>query len=131
MKRFSLNLKRGMSLVEIVVSIFIVMLISATAITLISTSVKSDQKNLRDTEIALATKSVVDCFNFANDYDEFYQVLYDSVDNDFAKNEQGEITLTKKRYVLIVTADFIQKEIMVEAFDKAGNSLSTISYKKG
>ncbi len=130
MNRFSLNLKRGMSLVEIVVSMFIIMLISATAITLISTSIKSDQKNLRDTEIALATKSVVDCFNFADDFNEFYDVLC-VVDNAFAKNEQSEISLTKKRYVLVVTADFTQNEITVMAFDKAGNSLSTISYKKG
>lgn len=130
MKRFSLRLKRGMSLVEIVVSIFIITLMSATAITLISTSIKSDQKNLRDTEIALATKSVIDCFNFANDFEEFYDVLC-TLDDDYTKDEQGEISLSKKRFILVVTADFVQNEITVEAFDKAGNSLSTTSYNKG
>ena len=72
MKVFAKKSKRGISLIEVVVAVFIITLISAAATTLILTSAKNDQKNMRDTQIALVTKSAVDCFRYAEDMQEFY-----------------------------------------------------------
>ena len=131
MKRFSKKLKKGISLIEIVVSIFLIMLISGAAVTVISQSVKSDQKNIMNTQVALSTQTAIDCFNYANDFDELFSVL-SIVDSEY-KNVQGTnvITLSKQSYSVRIVADFEQKVITISAMDKEGKSLSNLTYKKG
>ncbi len=131
MKSCSKKLKRGMSLVEIVVSMFIITLISATAISTITLSAKNDQKSIRDIEVALATQTTIDCFNYATDFDEFYNALV-FVDEDYKKSQDDTtITLEKQAFILSVVADFNAKVITISAEDKGGKSLSNLSYQKG
>ena len=131
MNKYLKKLKRGISLIEVVIAIFIITLITGTAITVISASAKNEQQNLRDTQVALSTQTAIDCFNYANDFDEFLVVL-STIDNDY-KNSQGTnvVTLEKQSYNLSITADFDQKVISISAKDKAGKSLSNVTYKKG
>lgn len=131
MNKYLKKLKRGISLIEVVIAIFIITLITGTAITVISASAKNEQQNLRDTQVALSTQTAIDCFNYANDFDEFLVVL-SIVDSDY-KNSQGTnvVTLEKQSYNLSITADFDQKVISISAKDKAGKSLSNVTYKKG
>ena len=131
MNKYLKKLKRGISLIEVVIAIFIITLITGTAITVISASAKNEQQNLRDTQVALSTQTAIDCFNYANDFDEFLVVL-STIDNDY-KNSQGTnvVTLEKQSYNLSITADFGQKVISISAKDKAGKSLSNVTYKKG
>ena len=131
MNKYLKKLKRGISLIEVVIAIFIITLITGTAITVISASAKNEQQNLRDTQVALSTQTAIDCFNYANDFDEFLVVL-STIDNNY-KNSQGTnvVTLEKQSYNLSITADFDQKVISISAKDKAGKSLSNVTYKKG
>lgn len=131
MNKYLKKLKRGISLIEVVIAIFIITLITGTAITVISASAKNEQQNLRDTQVVLSTQTAIDCFNYANDFDEFLVVL-STIDNDY-KNSQGTnvVTLEKQSYNLSITADFDQKVISISAKDKAGKSLSNVTYKKG
>ena len=131
MNKYLKKLKRGISLIEVVIALFIITLITGTAITVISASAKNEQQNLRDTQVALSTQTAIDCFNYANDFDEFLVVL-STIDNDY-KNSQGTnvVTLEKQSYNLSITADFDQKVISISAKDKAGKSLSNVTYKKG
>ncbi|MBE7081884.1 MAG: hypothetical protein E7372_04930 [Clostridiales bacterium] len=129
MKKLAKKLKRGISLVEVIVSIFIITLISASATTIILTSAKNEQVSLRDTQIALATETTIECFRFADDIDEFYSVLY-LADNDFSKQD-STITLNKEGFSLDIIADFTAKQIVITALDKKGQELSSVSYKKG
>ena len=131
MNKYLKKLKRGISLIEVVIAIFIITLITGTAITVISASAKNEQKNLRDTQVVLSTQTAIDCFNYANDFNEFLVVL-STVDSDY-KNAQGTnvVTLEKQGYNLSIVADFNQKVITISAKDKAGKSLSNVTYKKG
>lgn len=129
MKKFSKKLKRGISLVEVIVSIFIITLISASATTIIMASAKNEQVSLRDTQIALVTETTIECFKFSQDVDEFYSVLY-LADNDFSKQD-STITLNKEGFSLTILADFSAKQIVITALDTKGQELSSISYKKG
>ncbi len=129
MKKFSKKLKRGISLVEVIVSIFIITLISASATTIILTSAKNEQVSLRDTQIALATETTIECFRFAEDIDEFYSVLY-LADDDFSKQD-STITLNKEGFSLDIIADFTANQIVITALDTKGQELSSVSYKKG
>ena len=122
------KLKRGISLIEVVIAIFIITLISASAVSLIITANKNDQKNIRDTEIALATKTVVDCFNYADDYSEFLLTLKE-VDDYVESN--GAITLTKQSYSLKIVAEFDQNKVTIKAFDNGEKELSEVIYNKG
>ncbi len=129
MKTITKTLKRGITLVEVIVSIFIITLISASATTIIMASAKNDQTSLRDTQIALATETTIECFRFAEDIDEFYSVLY-LADNDFSKQD-STITLNKEGFSLDIMADFTAKQIVITALDTKGQELTSISYKKG
>ena len=129
MKKFVKKLKRGISLVEVIVSIFIITLISASATTIILTSAKNEQVSLIDTQIALATETTIECFRFAEDIDEFYSVLY-LADNDFSKQD-STITLNKEGFSLDIMADFTAKQIVITALDAKGQELTSVSYKKG
>ena len=129
MKKLAKKLKRGISLVEVIVSIFIITLISASATTIILTSAKNEQVSLRDTQIAIATETTIECFRYAESLDEFYSVLY-LADDDFSKQD-STITLNKKSFTFTIMADFTAKQIVIKALDKKGQELSSVSYKKG
>ncbi len=129
MKSIAKKLKRGISLIEVVVSIFIITLISASATTIILTSAKNDQVSLRDTQIALATETTIECFRFADDINELYSTLY-LADDDFSMQD-STITLNKESFSLDIMADFTAKQIVIKALDTKGQELSIVSYKKG
>ena len=129
MKKNINKLKRGISLIEVVITIFIITLISASAVSLIITATKNDQNNIRDTEIALATKTVVDCFNYATNFEEFSETLslVDLVDDN--DQDGNKITLSKQNYRLVI--DFTNANVTIKAFDNEGNELSKVIYNKG
>lgn len=129
MKSFSKKLKRGISLIEVVIAVFIITLMSAAATTLILTSAKNDQKNIRYTQIALSTKATVDCFRYAEDIDDFYSALI-LTDDDYVKSNDL-ITLDKGSFSLSITSDFLSNQITITILDGKGQELSVTEYKKG
>ena len=129
MKVRSSKLKRGISLVEVIVSIFIITIISASAGSVIIYSAKNDQTNLRNTQIALLTKNTIDCFRFASDLEEFVSAL-EVVDDNYQVTSDT-ITLTKENFSLIIQYDFSQNVVWITALDNKGETISSNSYQKG
>ncbi len=126
MKNFTKKLKRGISLMEVIVAIFVITIISASATTVILSSSKNDQINLRNTQIALTSKTVIDCFRFADDFEEFCNTLK-KVD-DF-NTDNNTITLSKEAFSLTVEADFIERKVIITALDGKRQELSKVEYK--
>jgi len=128
MKDFVKKSKRGISLVEVIVAIVVITIISVSATTVILSSSKNDQTNLRTTQIALTSKSVVDCFRFADDLEEFCNTLK-KVD-DF-NTDNATITLNKETFSLTIEADFTERKVTITALDNKGKELTKVQYSKG
>lgn len=129
MKNFVKKLKRGISLVEVMVAIAVITIISVSATTVILSSSKNDQTNLRTTQIAITTKSVVDCFRFADDLGEMYETL--CLTEQTYEKFNDTITLNKETFSLTIEADFNERKVTITALDGKGQELSKVQYSKG
>ncbi len=73
-----INKKRGITLVETIVAILIVAIVSVMAISISAYSIRVENKNLRDFEIASISNVIVDSFDFSSDQAEFESIITNS-----------------------------------------------------
>ena len=56
------RLKKGFSVVEVVIAIAVISIISVSAVSTLTYAIKVQNKNLRDYDLATTCNSVIDCF---------------------------------------------------------------------
>lgn len=129
MKKSYLNRssKKGVSLIEVIVAIFIITLISATATTFIISANKIEERNLSGVEVAIISENAVECFRFCEDDSSFLALLQKT---DSFESKNGVIVLEKPTYLVVIDADFTLSLISIQAIDNGGKQIYSISYGK-
>ena len=120
MKKVS-RLKKGVSIVEVVIAIAVIAIISVASVTMLTYSIKSQQKSKRDLEVSIVCENVIDCFRFNSDLallKEIYEDYYD------------ENTKVISRSDFSVQIEAIGNEITITAFDLESNEIYKLSYIK-
>ena len=113
------NFKRGVSLIEVIIAIAVIAIVSVMAVSISTYSIKVEERNLRDMEIAFNVQAVIDCFEFADDEESF-----DSLITNYNLNTQ------KSAYLITCSCDWNNKIIEIIALDKNGAEIYSISYVK-
>ena len=121
-KAFRNKLKKGVSIVEVVISIAVISIVSVSAVSTLTYAVKVQDKNLRDYDLANTCNAVIDCFWLDNE--NFLQKLENCgyiVEND---------TINRETYTLKVEYDSDIKSLTLTASDNSGD-FYTITYQGG
>ena len=123
-----LKSKKGVSLIETVIAIAVLVILSAFVTTISVYSVGAEAKNARDMEIASESENVLECFEFSSDIDEMFSLLK-KTDDEYVKSE-NTISLNKSNYgiTIIVADDF--SSISLNAVAKDGNVICQYEYEK-
>lgn len=96
MKKLFLKLKKGFSIAEVVIAIAVISIISVSAVTTVTLSVKNQQKNLRNHDIAITCDTVINCFRYDNNLTTL----------PFAYSEENGIkTINRGSYVLEIVVN--------------------------
>ena len=125
MKQRKINPLKGVSLVEVIVAILIITIVSITATTLILSSSRVEERNLRGVEVSVITENAVECFRFAEDKNEFLTLL--SKTGEFSL-EEDNVVFQSQNYKVIISADFTLKKITVLAVDSNEKEFYSLTY---
>ena len=115
------KLKKGFSIAEVVIAIAVISIISVSAVTTVTLSVKNQQKNLRNHDIAITCDTVINCFRFGD-----LTTLEKIYGNKYENNTN---TIDRGSYILVID-DTITNKITLTAKDLSGNQLHEVSYVK-
>ena len=121
------NFKRGVSMMEVVIAIFIISLVTAVSATLIVSAVKNEEQTLRTTQIAVICDNAIDCFNVASNDEEFISLLQKT--DSFVKDEQS-FKLEKSNFTVLLFTDFSQDKLSILCTDNGGNTIYSNNYVK-
>ena len=116
------RLKKGVSIVEVVIAIAVISIISVSAVSTLTYAKKAQEKNLRDYDLANTCNAVIDYFWLDNE--NFLQKLENCgyiVEND---------TINRETYTLKVEYDSDSKSLTLTASDSSGD-FYTITYQGG
>lgn len=120
--------RRGMSLVEVVVSLSLIMVISAAAFSLVLSSSKVEIEAMRSTEITMFADNSYDCFRYAENESEFYELLQ-KLDEGFVR-DSGKFLLEKNNFAIeIIVAEY--KNLSFTAYDTDGEKLYSYEFTRG
>ncbi|MBQ3116517.1 MAG: hypothetical protein IJC07_05765 [Clostridia bacterium] len=123
------NKKRGISIMEVVVAILVITIISVSATTLALSSTKNQKSTARGIEIACFCENTIESFRFYDDYDQFVAQVKDF--DSSAVEQNGEITVQKNGYEILIITDWQNNHISITATSEKGDDLYSISYTKG
>lgn len=124
--------RRGISMVEMVVALAIVMLVSAATVTLLVTTSVSEAKTAAAMAAADLGESAVECFRYAEDEDDFYAALR-LLDPGFVKEaDAAGYVLDVGSCRAAITVDFSADVDRLEfcAVDADGGEVCRLSYEK-
>lgn len=118
--------KRGFSIAEAVVALFLISIISASAILVITNSTQIEFQALQTMQISTDIENMVESFRFSSSQDEFENTL-SNVYGD-AYNLESD-TLTQKNYSIkfVIYSETI---INITVTNTAGNQTKSVSYEK-
>ena len=119
MKKLFSRFKKGVSIVEVVIAIAVISIISVAAVTTLTYSIKAQNKNLRDFDVATTCDTVIDCYRYGNLA--LLNSIYDCTDNNNVK------TINRGSYTLYVEDN--GNAITITAVD-GEKQLYQISYTK-
>lgn len=130
MKKYDRRLKRGFTLVEVVVALTVISIITGAALSLVLFSSKAETKNFRSLCVVNDAENAVECFRFATDADTMYQALR-MADSAYTQAPEGHFVLEGEGYTATVMADFNTNTLDFSASDRDGNIIYQISFTKG
>ena len=110
------KLKKGFSIAEVVIAIAVISIISVSAVSTVTLSVKNQQKNLRNHDIAITCDTVINCFRFGD------------LSSLSIKEENGIKFIDRGSYILHI--DIENDNIILTAKDYDDNELYQVSYEK-
>ena len=120
------RLKKGVSIVEVVIAIAVISIISVSAVSTLTYAKQAQKKNLRDYDLATTCNTVIDCFWLDKAInDSFWQHIndcgYTVIEVDGVKK------IDRKTYKLSITVE--SKSLTLTAFDNNGDEFYKISYE--
>ncbi len=100
------SLKKGISIVETVIALAVIAMVSVMAVTVSVTSIKTEQKSLRDFEIRSLCETAIECFDFADDCNNFGNLFVVATDvlgfNENVEENYYEFIVTKENFKMIL-----------------------------
>ena len=114
MNKITPKLKRGISLMEVVIAMFIIMLITLASTSLVLSSIKQEKNFSRNADIVITAENTIECFNFTNDFDSLLALLQEL--DDYEKVQDNKIALIKETYCFEIVTDYSAKSIEISVF---------------
>ena len=117
--------RKGITILEVIVAIFIITIISASATSFVIIANKIEQKNVNGVEVSIISENAVELFRFSDTQEEFLALLNKT--NDFTiKNDT--IVLENQNYMVVIRADFTLNTLIIVALDSGGSQIYNLSY---
>lgn len=121
--------RRGISLVEVVVALTVITIISAAALSLVISSARVDANSLRSTQVMMAAENALECYRFAENKDNFADLLKKTGDYTEDQEAVGTYVLTEKAYV--ITISYTDAKLTFSATDSDGKEIYNYEFNKG
>ena len=124
------RLKKGVSIVEVVIAIAVISIISVSAVSTLTYAKKAQEKNLRDYDLANTCNAVIDCFwlDSSKLFDNLQKIYIKDNENIVNKDNDDIITINRTGYTLKVKYD--SHSLTLTASDNSGD-FYTITYQGG
>ena len=123
----TLKNKRGMTLLETVVALALLAIISVVSISVSVMSIKSEEKNIQATEIAIICENAVECFRFDSDPNKFKD-LFEKTGENLSKGEKSDNVFTIEKSSYSVTITIVEQKISIVATGKNGAEIYSLEY---
>ena len=125
------NSKRGITLLETVIALSLLAIISVVSISVSVSSIKSEERNIQSTEIALICENAVECFRFSKSSDKLKESFKESFEKTLKDGES--LQEVENCYILQKTAYSVTflidgNKITVTAKDKNGKEIYSLEY---
>lgn len=121
MKRKLLKNKRGFTLVETVVALALILIVSATSLTLISSANNATQRALFNAKAQNFVSDVVTVYRTAEDRQQFNDIVY-ATENNMVSKLAGGYTYT---------IQIVDKTLTVTVFNESGKQIANAEYVRG
>ncbi len=128
--------KNGFSMVEVVIALAVVLIVSATAITITIYSITTKQDEINRNEALNLTENIWNCFKAAENEDEFF-ALVDFSDGVAFQQKNGAYVYSPSihEYTVRMTFDFDpasgKKSLDITALDRKGKAIVEFDYTVG
>ena len=128
--------KRGFSLLEAIIAIAVISIISVAAITMITQSIRVEKINIRDAEIKLLAENGIECFRFAENKQEFFELIKNTANftdenNDGTLGDNERIILAKADYTIVFDVNLLYNNMMITAITSEGVNIFSLEYSLG
>ena len=122
------NLKRGITLLETVIALSLLAIISVVSISVSVSSIKSEERNIQATEIALICENAVECFRFSKSNDKFKESFEKTLEDGESLQEVETNCYILQKTAYSVTFLIDVNKITVTAKDKNGKEIYSLEY---
>ena len=123
--------RKGFSLVEVIVALAVIAIISTAAFSLVLSSAKLEADAVRTTAVSAAADDVLDCFRYADSNEEFFAAICKL--DEYQTTDDGQYVLNKPNYTVYVNVE--GDELSFNAYKtrdgETGELIYSYQYKKG
>ena len=115
------NRRKGITMVEVVVALAMIMVVSASTLTVVMTSINVEENAVQSIALKNDATGVLNCFRYAESNEEFLNVLQKLGPYEY-NNATGEYTCRLKGLLVLVRADFENNRLEYTAVNKEDES---------
>lgn len=123
--------RRGITLVEVVVALTIIVIVSGAAIALISSHTKLEARTVQAVEAANIAENAIECFRYAKDDEAFYSVFSKTCEPTPDNGTPTTYMVKKNGATVTVKPIYSENKIVINAVYSNGDSIfEEITYVK-
>lgn len=130
-KQTGLQSRKGVTIVEVAIALAIIAIVSASAVGMVLISVNIEAKFVANTYTENSVESVLECFQFAENEEIFYEALQKLDDYQY-DSEKDAYIFDGKYLTVTVTVDFDgEKNLNYTAKRNTGEEIYSYTYPMG
>ncbi len=136
MTQKQLKNKRGITLLETVIALTVILLVSGAFVSIAMIFTKAETKNTTQAQAISYSESIIECFRYCESNEEMESALM-LLDSSFVEvisddKALGDATyrLEKAGYVIEIVANFAQSKLEIQIADYIGNEINRLDYEK-
>lgn len=122
----NLKTKKGITIVEVVITLVLIAMVMASAISVIIMSIDIENNSATAVEMKNSAQNVLECFRFAESEEEFSQAL--SKCGNYQKADDGSYILTGTNLIITVKPNFTENKLEFYATNSDGDEIYSFGY---
>lgn len=124
----NLKSKKGITIVEVVITLVLIATIMASAISVIMMSIEVENNSAAAVKLQTSAENILECYRFAKTEEEFAEAIAKC--GDFKKADDGSFVLAGTDVTITVKSNFTENKLEFSATNSNGDEIYSFGYQK-